>query len=105
MLIWGLKNCDTCRKARKALPEAEFLDVREDGISGEILEIALGKFGDALLNTKSTTWRELNEDERAFPPLELIKEHPALMKRPLIQTNDGALLLSWSKETQAALGV
>ena len=105
MQIWGLKNCDTCRKAKKALPEATFFDVREEGISDEILTKALEIFGDALLNTKSTTWRGLAEQDRLRPPLELLKEHPALMKRPLIRTQSGQFHLSWSKDTQSALGV
>lgn len=105
MQIWGLKNCDTCRKAKRALPDATFHDVREQGISDEILTNALEVFGDALVNTKSTTWRGLTDFERSRPALELLKEHPALMKRPLIRTQTGDFYLSWSKDTQTALGV
>jgi arsenate reductase len=57
-----------------------------------------------LLNTRSTTWRGLDESERARPELDLLQDHPTLMKRPLIETN-GALHLGWTKEVQAALGV
>ncbi len=45
MRIYGLKTCDTCRKALKALPDAEFLDVRADGVPGEVIEKALAEFG------------------------------------------------------------
>lgn len=69
-----------------------------------VLERALGQFGDSLLNIRSTTWRGLTQEERLKSPFELIKTHPALMKRPLIE-RDGVLYLGWSKETQAALGV
>ena len=102
--LFGLKNCDTCRKAMKQLPEIEFVDVRKTGVSAEVLARALGQFGDSLVNIRSTTWRGLTKDERAKPPLELLKEHPTLMKRPLIE-HDGTLLLGWSKDTQDALGV
>jgi arsenate reductase len=104
MQIYGLKNCDTCRKAVKALPQAQLVDVRVDGISPDVMAAAYQTFGDAVLNTRSTTWRGLSEDERAGAPLELIAQHPALMKRPLIV--DGAqMYLGWTKDTQAALGV
>ncbi|WP_300038019.1 ArsC/Spx/MgsR family protein [uncultured Roseobacter sp.] len=104
MHIYGLKNCDTCRKAIRALPAATLIDVRAEGIPASLLKRALAQFGDALLNTRSTTWRSLNEQERATAPLELIREHPALMKRPLIDTGD-ALYLGWTRDTQTALGV
>lgn len=96
MRIYGLKNCDSCRKAMKALPDAELVDVRETGVPDDLLSRAFDKFGDALLNTRSTTWRGLDDVARAMPPLDLIKAHPALMKRPLIDV-EGALFLSWNK--------
>ena len=37
MLIYGLKNCDTCRKAIKALPDAQLVDVRKDGVPADVL--------------------------------------------------------------------
>lgn len=102
MRLYGLKNCDTCRKALKSLPDAEFVDVRVDGVPSAVLEAAFAKFGDALMNTRSTTWRQLDETTRQKPVLSLLAEHPTLMKRPLIE-RDGELLLSWSKDVQAAL--
>ena len=104
MKLYGLKNCDTCRKALKALPDALLIDVRSDGVPVQLLQVAYAQFDAALLNTRSTTWRGLNETERARPALELLVDHPALMKRPLIES-DGALYLGWTKEVQAALGV
>ena len=97
MRIYGLKNCDSCRKAMKALPGAELVDVRVEGVPEDVLTRAYEQFGDALLNTRSTTWRGLDDSTRSMPPLELIKAHPALMKRPLIEAN-GQLFLSWNKE-------
>jgi arsenate reductase len=102
MIIYGLKNCDTCRKAVKALPEASLQDVREAPVPGDTLSAALATFGDALMNTRSTTWRNLPEGERGGAPLDLIRRHPALMKRPLIDAG-GTLYLGWGKDVQAAL--
>ena len=102
MIIYGLKTCDTCRKARKALPEADFVDIREAGLPEGLPERAQDRFGDKILNTRSTTWRGLPEDERAGDPLALIAAHPALMKRPLIVDGD-EMHLGWDKAVQAAL--
>ncbi|MGR3503859.1 ArsC/Spx/MgsR family protein [Pseudaestuariivita sp.] len=103
MQLYGLKTCDTCRKALKALPGAQLVDVRAEGVPEAVLEAALAEFGDALVNTRSTTWRGLSEEERAAAPMELLKTHPTLMKRPLID-DGGTLHLGWSRATQAALG-
>lgn len=101
MKIYGLKTCDTCRKAVKT-SGAELRDVRENPLSGAELERFWGAFGEALVNRKSTTWRGLSEAERAAPPLELLAAHPALMKRPVVE-KDGQLWLGWGPEVQAAV--
>lgn len=100
--IYGLKNCDTCRKALKALAGYELVDIRAEGIDAALLEAAFAQFGEALLNTRSTTWRGLSEEARRGAPLELIQAHPALMKRPLID-NAGTLYLGWSAAVQKEL--
>ncbi|MEO9819979.1 MAG: ArsC/Spx/MgsR family protein [Paracoccaceae bacterium] len=102
MNLYGLKNCDTCRKAMKALPQATLVDVRSDGVPANVLRAALDKFGDAVVNTRSTTWRGLDDATRAGDPMQLLTSYPALMKRPLIEA-DGELHLGWTKATQDAL--
>ena len=99
MRVYGLKNCDTCRKVVKAFPDAELHDVRADGLPEDVLRAAHERFGEALLNTRSTTWRGLSEMERAGDPLELIRTYPALMKRPLIAV-DNQLFLGWNKDVE-----
>ncbi|EDQ05157.1 ArsC family protein [Sulfitobacter indolifex HEL-45] len=99
VLIYGLKNCDTCRKANKALPQAQLIDVREEGVPEAVLTQAYERFGTALLNTRSTTWRGLDDEARAEEPLALIKAYPALMKRPLIAGGD-ALFLGWNNDIE-----
>lgn len=100
MILYGLKNCDTCRKALKSLPQAELRDVRKDGVPEAVLAAALERFGDALLNTRSTTWRGLDEAQRQAAPMDLLKAHPALMKRPLIDVNN-TLFLGWNNAVEA----
>ena len=103
MQLYGLKNCDTCRKALKVLPAVDFVDVRADGVPPEVMQKAWEVFGMALVNTRSTTWRGLDEQERSMDPLSLLAAHPTLMKRPLIVRGD-TMHLGWNKETQSALG-
>lgn len=102
MILYGLKNCDTCRKALKQLPQAHLVEVRGEGVPPAVLSEALAQFGDRLVNTRSTTWRGLSEAERSAAPLELLQQHPTLMKRPLIAVED-RLYLGWDKSTQEAL--
>ena len=102
MQLYGLKNCDTCRKALKALPAVDFVDVRADGVPPEVMQKAWEVFGMALVNTRSTTWRGLDEQERRMDPLSLLAAHSTLMKRPLIVSGD-TMHLGWNKETQSAL--
>ena len=104
MEIYGLKTCDTCRKALKALPQATFVDVRAEGVPQDVMDAARSTFGDALTNTRSTTWRSLSEAERQAPQDTLLAAHPTLMKRPLIVDGD-QMHLGWTKAVQEALGV
>ena len=103
MILYGLKTCDTCRKALKSLPDARFVDVRAEGVPEAVLRAAFARFGQDLINTRSTTWRGLDESERARDPLELLADHPTLMKRPLIDAG-GTLHLGWGPEVRAGLG-
>ncbi len=102
MRIYGLKTCDTCRKARKALPEAEFVDVREDGLTAETLARFWEELGEPLLNRRSTTWKGLSGEEQAGDPLTLLAAHPTLMKRPVIERGE-ELTLGWTAAVQSKL--
>jgi len=95
MILYGLKTCDTCRKALKSLPDAQFVDVRSEGVPVDVLTRAISRFGDRIVNKRSTTWRELPEEERQNPSLGLLKTHPTLMKRPLIVDGD-RMWLGWN---------
>lgn len=101
--IYGIKTCDTCRKAIKALPDAEFRDIRATPLSEDEIATFLAQFGDALINRSSTTWRGLSDAERATPPAELLSAHPTLMKRPVIRAG-ASLYLGWKADVQKALG-
>ncbi len=106
MHLYGLKTCDSCRAALKALRatgrQVGFTDLRAEGISAEDLARFHAAFGAALINRRSTTWRGLSESERASDPLHLLAAHPTLMKRPVIEV-DGTLYLGWGPDQRAAL--
>lgn len=103
MKIYHLNTCDTCRAARKALPEALLVEIREDGISKETLTAWLAALGaETLINKKSKTWRALDDAEKSSDPLTLLLQHPTLMKRPVIE-RDGDLFVGWGADTKAAL--
>ncbi len=104
MKIYGLKNCDSCRNAKKALESNGFdvalRDVRADPLTSDEIAKFLAVFGEKLVNTRSTTWRGLSESERTEPPGALLKKHPALMKRPIIEGD--TTTLGWDKVAKAA---
>ena len=104
MDIYGLKTCDTCRKAQKALPDARFRDLRADPLSAQELAQLWQALGEGMLNRASTTWRGLSDEERQKDALTLMAAHPALIKRPIF-AQEGRFYLGWNAQTQAALGI
>ncbi len=103
MRIYGIKTCDTCRKAAAALG-IELTDIRKDPLTPEQIAAFDAAFGRPLVNQRSATWRGLSEADRALPTPELIARHPTVMKRPVIEV-DGALTLGWTRDVQAGYGV
>ncbi len=104
MRFFGLKSCDTCRKALKVLAAfghtPKVIDVRADGVSEGDLATIVAQFSDAALNRASTTWRGLSDAEKAGDPAALLAAHPTLMKRPVIEA-DGTWTIGWKADVQA----
>ncbi len=108
--LYGLKNCDTCKKAIKALEGAgqtvAFVDIRAEADLPAKLPTWLDAVGaDTLINTRSTTWRGLDDAERGratSDPLRLLSENPTLIKRPVVEA-EGGVHVGWTKPVQAAL--
>lgn len=104
MRFFGLKTCDTCRKALKALAAAghspQVIDVRADGVSDADRTAIIAQFGDAAINRASTTWRGLTDAEKDADPADLLAVHPTLMKRPVIDV-DGVWTIGWKADVQA----
>ena len=108
MRLYGLKNCDRCKKALRALADAgqavDFVDLRANPVSSDVLQSWLESVGDdTLVNRKSMTWRGLDPEQRALPALDLLAAYPTLIKRPVIQAND-AVFVGWTPAVRAKLG-
>ena len=91
--VYGIKQCDTCRKALKWLQargeEHRFHDFRVDGLDRDRLEKWMNsEFADVLVNRRSTTWRGLGDDDKTREGeamVELLLANPALIKRPVFE--------------------
>ena len=99
--VYGLKNCDTCRKALKWLAAEgtahRFHDLRADGLDPGTLYAWISELGwEVLVNTRGTTWRGLGDGEKtgldANKAATLILAHLALMKRPVFDLGDRRLV-------------
>lgn len=92
--LYGIKSCDTCRKARQWLDQADigydWIDLREHGVTRQRLNAWREALGDAaLINKRSQAWRDLDEPARAAvgsDPIPVLVEQPTLVKRPILET-------------------
>ncbi|MDE2305919.1 MAG: Spx/MgsR family RNA polymerase-binding regulatory protein [Gammaproteobacteria bacterium] len=106
--VYGLPNCDTCRKARKWLERAgvahRFVDYRAEPVAAESLREWARQLGgwDKLVNRSGPTWRNLLPQRKnpASEPewLLLLKEHPALIRRPVVVRGAGEITVGFAAE-------
>lgn len=68
MEIYGLKNFDKCRRARRALNLSNIIDIKNEPIPEGLLQAAFLTFGEQLNNRSSTTWRALSDIEKGSDP-------------------------------------
>jgi len=111
IVLYGIKNCDSVKKTRAWLDGRklayQFHDYRTDGLDADLLRQFVATLGlEAVLNQRSTSWRQLSEDskrdltpEKAF---QLMLETPTLIKRPIISV-DERLLAGFDPEQISAL--
>ena len=109
MKLYGLKNCDSCKKALKEIRNAgkdiEFIDIRDNHISLDIIQNWLDQHGDGVLvNRKSTTWRNLSDEDRRTPAAMLLQAHSTLIKRPIIVAGDHSFV-GWNVDVKSALSI
>ncbi len=97
LTVFGIKSCDTCRRARKYFAENDiefrFHDVRDDGLDIQMLERWADRLDwSQLLNKQSLTWRKVPEVDRSDMTVDkafaLMIENPTLVKRPVIESDE-----------------
>ena len=105
--IFGIKNCDTMKKAFAWLEANgvayEFTDYKKTGIAAANLAEWNQRAGwEKLLNTRGLMWRKLTDDERVAvdeqKALKLMTQYPSLIKRPVLDTGS-QLLVGFSPES------
>ena len=106
-VLYGIKNCDTVKKARAWLEshgvDYRFHDFRVDGLEETQLRAWARAVGwETLLNRRGTTWRKLPEPERAdlteARALALMLREPTLIKRPVVE-HDNQCLVGFDEAT------
>jgi arsenate reductase len=105
--MYGIKNCDTIKKARAFLDKAgieyAFHDYKTAGIERERLEGWAKKLGwETLLNRAGTTFRKLPEKDKnvssAAKAVALMLDQPSMIKRPVLDLGGGKLLVGFKPE-------
>lgn len=107
MIVYGIPNCNTVKKARVWLEEngfdIEFHDFKKKGISEEKLNQWCDTFGwETVLNKKGTTWRGLAKEEQdeitdQASAVKLLLQHTSAIKRPVVEVDGKPLLISFSE--------
>lgn len=105
--FYGIKNCDTIKKARRAIEQRgidyQFHDYRLQGLTPELLNSFIDALGwEVLLNKRGTTWRQLDPARQATitdrdRAVDLLLEYPAMIKRPLLVTPGKPILLGFDE--------
>ncbi|WP_435418850.1 ArsC family reductase [Parerythrobacter aurantius] len=100
--VYGIPNCDTVKKARGWL-EAQgvdytFHDYKKEGAERGHLERWADRVGwEVLLNRRGTTFRALDDADKAdidrSKAIDLMLQHPSLIKRPVAEHEDGQRIL------------
>ena len=111
--IYGIKNCDSCRKAMAWLQdneiEFEFHDYRVKGLEVKVLQRWIDLTGwEILLNRRSTTWRKLQKSEKenldSMQATELMNANPTLIKRPVFEVGSRILIGFTKREKEFLAG-
>ena len=99
--IYGIKNCDTMKKAFKFLEAQniayDFHDYKKEAPDTDILKQAIAAHGwENVINRRGTTWRKLSDDVKnsmdEHKAIDIALDNPSIIKRPLLVHNQNILL-------------
>ena len=106
IILYGLEKCETCKKARKWLERQKiahsFIDYRDEPVDATTLKLWAKAVGgwQSLVNRSGTTWRNLMPARKSPGAdaewLLLIREYPALVRRPVTLLDDGSVHLGFT---------
>lgn len=105
--LYGIKSCDTVRKAIKQLDaqqtDYQFIDLKTTILSFELLSHWLNQCPDTLINKRSTTYRSIKDnwlaaENDADSQIRLIQQYPTLIKRPVIEKMDSTIIVGFDCE-------
>ena len=112
LVVYGIPNCDTVRKARAWLVEqgfeSRFHDFAKSGVPQNRLAVWLAAVGwEALLNRRGTTWRKLSAAVQATvvdapSAAQAIVAQPSLVKRPVVEWPDGTITVGFDPKAWSA---
>jgi arsenate reductase len=109
--IYGIKNCDTMKKARQWLDEKgvayAFHDYKAAGIDVPHLQRWVDALGwETVLNRAGTTFRKLSDADKqdldASKAIGLMLAQPSMIKRPILDLGDGRILAGFKPDAYAA---
>lgn len=112
IIVYGIPNCDTVKKARAWLAEQgleyRFHDFKKAGVPEEQLDDWLERFGwETVINRRGTSWRRLPAEEREAMDVARAREaalaNPSLIKRPVVEHNGNTLIGFAADDWQEAL--
>ena len=105
--VYGIKNCDTVKKALVYLNDCDidyqFIDFRQNPISRQVLKQMVESIGwELLINKRSTTYRSLSEEEKSSINYDLVLSFPTLIKRPVLVWGEN-IMVGFSEQQYAKL--
>jgi len=105
MVVYGIPNCDTVKRARAWLDARgtphTFHDFKKSGVPEKRLDDWLQSAGwETLLNRKGTTWRQLDAAAQARvtdanAARALMLQQPSVIKRPVVEWDDGRITVGF----------
>lgn len=105
--LYGIKNCDKVKAAQNWLEaqklDYSFYDYKKEGVKQEWLATIVTIIDwQKMLNTRSTTWRNLAPQERQVSEtsqaIHLMHQYPTLIKRPLLWVDQERAMVGFSPQ-------
>lgn len=113
MIVYGIPNCNTVKKAMTWLNEngfkPEFHDFKKKGVTPEKLNEWCDIFGwEKVLNKQGTTWKKLDVNEQKVivdkeSAIAVLLNHTSAIKRPVVEVNGKAVLIGFNEVDYSGL--